>query len=83
MAEKVRIPLSTTRIYHGSEKYTIEVELVGADKKDIDLEIGGRSTFKISYTPILIACAGHFTSQARHAKHWSPATTLNFFKITF
>ena len=40
MAEKARISISPTAcVYHDREKYTIEVELAGVDKKNIDFEI--------------------------------------------
>ena len=40
MAEKARISVSPTAcVYHDREKYTIEVELAGVDKKNIDFEI--------------------------------------------
>ena len=44
MVEKVRIPVSPTAcVYHDREKYTIEVELAGADKKNIDFEMSETS----------------------------------------
>lgn len=40
MAEKARIPVSPTAcVYHDREKYTIEVELAGVDKKNIHFEM--------------------------------------------
>jgi len=40
MKTKARIPISPTAcVYHNREKYTIEVELVGVDKKNIDFEV--------------------------------------------
>ncbi|MEM2911764.1 MAG: Hsp20/alpha crystallin family protein [Candidatus Bathyarchaeia archaeon] len=39
-SEKSRMPvLPTACFYHDEEKYTVEIELPGADKKDINLEV--------------------------------------------
>jgi HSP20 family molecular chaperone IbpA len=39
-SEKSRIPvLPTACFYHDEERYTVEIELPGADKKDINLEV--------------------------------------------
>ncbi|MCS7140455.1 MAG: Hsp20/alpha crystallin family protein [Candidatus Nezhaarchaeota archaeon] len=39
-SEKIRIPiLPTACFYHDEEKYTIEIELPGVDKKNIELEV--------------------------------------------
>ncbi|MDH5754049.1 MAG: Hsp20/alpha crystallin family protein [Candidatus Bathyarchaeota archaeon] len=44
MKSKVRIPvLPTACVYHDREKYTIEVELAGVDKKNIDFEMSETS----------------------------------------
>ena len=44
MAEKVRIPVTPTAcVYHDREKYTIDVELAGVDKKNIDFEMSETS----------------------------------------
>ena len=44
MAGKARIPVSPTAcVYHDREKYTIEVELAGVDKKNIDFEMTEQS----------------------------------------
>jgi len=44
VAEKTRISVSPTAcVYHDREKYTIEVELAGVDKKNIDFEISETS----------------------------------------
>lgn len=38
--EKARIPvLPTACVYHNRKKYTIEVELAGVDKKDIEFQM--------------------------------------------
>lgn len=40
MSEKVRVPVSPTAcIYHDREKYTIELELPGVAKRDIEFEM--------------------------------------------
>lgn len=40
MSEKYRIPvLPAACFYHDVDKYTIEIELPGVDKKDISLEV--------------------------------------------
>lgn len=44
MVEKVRTPvLPTACVYHDREKYTIEVELAGVDKKDIEFQMSETS----------------------------------------
>lgn len=44
MTEEVRIPVSPTAcVCHDREKYTIEIELAGVDKKSIDLEMSETS----------------------------------------
>ena len=44
MAEKARVTLTPTAcVCHDREKYTIEVELAGVDKKNIDFEMSDRS----------------------------------------
>jgi len=38
--EKIRVPvLPAACFYHDEEKYTVEIELPGADKKNISLEV--------------------------------------------
>lgn len=44
MAEKERVPVfPTASVYHDKEKYTIEVELAGVDKKNIHFEMSETS----------------------------------------
>lgn len=44
MSEKVKIRVSPTAcVYHDRKEYTIEVELAGVDKKDIDFEMSETS----------------------------------------
>ena len=44
MVEKARIPvLPTACVCHDREKYTIEVELAGVDRKNIDFEMSETS----------------------------------------
>lgn len=44
MAEKARIRISPTAcVWHDREKYTIEVELAGVEKKNIDFEMSEMS----------------------------------------
>ena len=44
MAEKVRLRVSPAAcVWHDRERYTIEVELAGVDKKNIDFEMSDMS----------------------------------------
>jgi HSP20 family molecular chaperone IbpA len=57
LAEKERIFVAPNAfLYHDKKNYTIEVELPGADKKDIKVEAGENGLETISSMP----AAGHF-----------------------
>ena len=44
MAEKARVHvLPTACVYHDEKKYTIELELAGVDKKDIEFQLTPKS----------------------------------------